>query len=107
MMTRMFFYFVESFLLALVSGGALIVAARGLRRLGLEIAVHRLVVFFALWGALFAIGVAGGELVGPEFLVAYRLTGLLAAFALLLWCASLPLSRVIYIGYRRKDDVRR
>jgi hypothetical protein len=107
MMTRMFFYLTESFLLALVSGAALLVAASALRRLGLEIAVRRIVVFFALWGALFALGAVGGELVGPEFLTAYRLTGLLTASALVLWCASLPLSRVIYISYRRNDDVRR
>jgi hypothetical protein len=107
MMTRIFFYLAESFLLALVCGAALVVAARALRRLGLTIAVRRMLGFLVLWAALFAIGVVGGELVGPEFLAAYRLTGVLVAFALLLWCASLPLSRVIYIDYRRNDDVRR
>ncbi len=107
MMMRIFFYLAESFLLALVSGAALVVTARALRRLGLEMAVRRIVVFLGLWGALFLLGVVGGELVGPEFLAPYRLTGLLAGFALVFWCASLPLSRVIYIGCRRSDDVRR
>ncbi len=75
--------------------------------MGLDVMVRRVVAFLALWGALFALGVLGGELVGPEFLAAYRVTGLLVASAIVLWVASIPLSRVISIRYRGSDDVRR
>jgi hypothetical protein len=101
MMSRLAFYLVESLLLALVGCGALLVARDALRRLGWNLKLRWPWVCAWVWGLLLALGIAGGELRGAEFLLAYSLVGNLLLFAVLAWLVSFPLSRHVQITSRR------
>jgi len=52
---------------------------------------------------LFALGIAGGELLGPEFLLAYSLAGKMLLFAAIAWLISFPLSRFVRITPRSPE----
>ena len=101
MMSRLAFYFVEALLLALVCCVALHVARGALQRLGWSLKPRWPWVYAWVWGLLFALGIAGGEWHGPEFLLAYSLVGKMLLFAVLAWLASFPLSRYVRITSRR------
>ena len=101
MMSRMAFYFVEALLLALVLCGALFVARSALQRFGWSLKPRWPWVYAWVWGLLLALGIAGGELLGPEFLLAYSVVWKLLLFAVLTWLVSFPLSRYVRISPRR------
>jgi len=102
MMSRLAFYLVESLFLALVGSGALLVARHALRRLGWNLQPSWPWVCAWVWGLLLALGIAGGELHGAEFLLAYSLVGKLLMLAVLAWLVSFPLSRYVQISSRRE-----
>ncbi|HYJ39429.1 MAG TPA: hypothetical protein VEW08_01495 [Steroidobacteraceae bacterium] len=103
MMSRLAFYFVEALLLALVGCGALFVARGALQRLGWNLKPRWPWVYAWACGLLLALGIAGGELRGPEFLLVYSLVGKLLLFAVLAWLVSFPLSRYVQITPRRES----
>jgi len=102
MMSRVAFYFVEALLLALVGCGALFVARHALHRLGWNLKPRWPWVYACVWGLLLALGIAGGELRGPEFLLAYSVVWKLLLFAVVTWLVSFPLSRYVRISSRQQ-----
>jgi len=103
MISRLAFYLVEALILGLVCCGALYIARSALQRLGWSVKPRWLWVFAWVWGLLFALGIAGGELLGPEFLLAYSLAGKMLLFAAIAWVISFPLSRFVRITPRSPE----
>jgi hypothetical protein len=103
MISRLAFYLVEALILGLVCCGALYIARNALQRLGWNVKARWARVFAWVWGALFVLGVAGGESLGPEFLLAYSLAGKMLLFAVVAWLASFPLSRFVRIAPRSPE----
>jgi FtsH-binding integral membrane protein len=100
MIMRIAFYVAEAMMLALVGCAALFVARSAMQRLGWTLKPRWPWVYACVWGLLVALGIAGGELRGPEFLFAYSLVGKMLLVAVVLWLASFPLSRYIRITPR-------
>ena len=97
MMARLAFYFAEALVLAGVCSGALYIACNAARRLGWSPRLRWPWIYAGSWALLFVVGVAGGEWRGPEFLVAYSLTGKAVLIAVIAWLASFPLARRVRV----------
>jgi hypothetical protein len=108
MIARLLFYLLEAALLAaVVVFIALPLISAALKRLGYH-ATYRAPQVFLLVGVVFlALGVAGGELAGPQFLWVYKVVGLAVVAGVTLWLAAPLLSRHVRIeraGSARASD---
>jgi hypothetical protein len=96
--TRLLYYFLESALLAaVVAGGAFPMMKKGLKILGYEVPHGGVKPFVAAWSVFLAAGIIGGELVGPTFLLIYRVVGLVVVLALSILILAPLLSKHIRI----------
>jgi hypothetical protein len=97
MIIRLGFYMAEALFLACLFSLALLAATRGCARLGWAMKPRWPRVYGLTWTVVFIVGVAGGELLGPEFLLVYAVAGYMLALGVALWIGAVPLAKYMRI----------
>lgn len=97
MIIRLGFYMAEALVLACLFSLALLAATRGWARLGWTLKPAWLRVYGFIWAVLLIVGIAGGELLGPEFLFVYAAAGYMLALGAAIWVGAIPLAKYIRI----------
>lgn len=97
MIIRLGFYMAEALVLACLFSLALLAATRSCARLGWIVKPRWSNVYGVIWVVLFIVGVAGGELLGPEFLFVYAAAGYMLVLGIAIWAGTVPLAKYIRI----------
>ncbi len=97
MIIRLGFYMAEALVLAGLFSLALLTATRACARLGWVVNPGWPRVYGFIWVVLLIVGVAGGELLGPEFLFVYAAAGYMLVLGVAMRVGAIPLAKYIHI----------